>query len=261
MYYYIHGISYWYGNHRLGNLTEHVNRLKQLFSETETKLILVYFVICVDFSVTSDTKIDEIEEIKTKNETDTIHINILYRFNTGGTIKSLWDMYNSTKQNNITSELISIWEDDQGFNPKSNWLNISIEKLNKGNIMVGSLWSMNPSRTKKAWGYSKKENVKRIRKSTYPKYIKVPGFDKDKVIWFDGNVYIFYYTNLHKIEQSIGVFTLAPETERYTYIHHGIQHGELGFPTRVCNSGLTIDTIPMEEWIQGLDIRSNHEPT
>ena len=249
MYDYIHGVSYWYGNYRQSNLTEHIRRVNLKFDNA-----LVYLVICMD-DLSDD--VSDIEKIKREHP----NAMILYRFNTGGTIKSLWCMYKDLQEKCIQSKYISIWEDDQGFDLEYDWFSKSKVLLEQGYIMVGSLWAkVSPTKDKKAWGYSKLENVKRIRKQTYPDYIRVPGFKMEDVVWFDGNTYIMKYESLKIIEKAIGVFTLAPEKERYTYISHGIQHGELGFPTRLCNNGFKITTIPMEKWIRGLDVRSNHEP-
>ena len=68
------------------------------------------------------------------------------------------------------------------------------------------------------------------------------------------------YENLEKIESLIGEFTLAPIDERYSHFYHGIFSGEVGFPTRLHNSGGDFFGVKFEEAYEFLNTETGDTP-
>ena len=65
---------------------------------------------------------------------------VLYRWNTGGTVQTLYYTYKYIVTNNISCKFIGVWEDDVLF--KNNYfLDVVNEYLNQDYIYVGSLWN------------------------------------------------------------------------------------------------------------------------
>ena len=51
--------------------------------------------------------------------------------------------------------------------------------------------------------------------------------------WVDGGMYFMRYETLKKMEDLYGCFTRASQNEKYQHRKHGIEYGEIEFPTRL----------------------------
>ena len=149
---------------------------------------------------------------------------------------------------NISTKYIGVWEDDSIF--KNNLILDDVQNgLNRDNIIVGchvpegrpDILHMNGIKI------FKKEYLNKRPKDQHCPWCKNKHIylneklneDPNKLIddslikWIDGAVYITTIENLLKIKQKLQKFTLAPEDHKYTHIQHGINYGEVGFPTRL----------------------------
>jgi hypothetical protein len=94
------------------------------------------------------------------------------------------------------------------------------------------------------------------------KHIKKTENDKEKYIddklyrWCE-DPYITTKNNLDEMIDKLDNLTLAPENELYKHIEHGINYGEVGFPTRLYLNKFKFIGIFKKNIIKDLDIQSN----
>jgi len=274
MFNYTHVISYYYGNYRINNLSTTINYLNnyKLHDNSINESILV--IICCIYDNENDLpaikkEIDEL--LKLKNEK--ISINIIYRWNTGGTIKTMDTAYEYIMKNNINTEYIGVFEDDS-FLKKEFILDEIKKHIDNDNIIVGSLVYENrqdinyDNNTKQ---FKLEYHNRRPKTQLCPwiknKHIFINNSNEelidDKYIkWIDGALYITTLKNLKTIKDKLINFTLCPETDKYTHIESGINYGEVGFPTRLHINGFKFMGLKHDEYYQYLDqntIGNKHE--
>jgi hypothetical protein len=240
-YQYIHCISYYHGNDRKENLLFAFNRLNKCIMSTSeppySKKLLIVYICC-------DTINDEIKEEYKDYESlhservDTI---LLYRFNSGGTIQTMYNMYNYLIDNNISSDYIGIFEDDAIFKDVY-ILDVVSKYLKDGMIMTGPFFKRENSTQEMGikklyidgFGVNKNRQVPICKKKhIYLEEKSEELIDDELYKWVDGCGYFTTLVNLTTIKNKMGKFTLAPENERYTHIEHGINYGEVGFCIRL----------------------------
>lgn len=223
MYHYIHNICYYIGNNRFDLILNHITELKKI----NKKVLVCVSIMCDDLKV-DKTKYEQIKKQKTLN----IDINTFYWKNTGGTVASMWFLWKELEKQNITSDYFATWEAD--IVPKNKkWFDICKQSLNDGNIYVGML-------TKSGYPFVKynDEFVKKGYKyfPFYSKKIKIPSqkfYSYKQMHWTDGGFYFMKFDSLKIIENKIGCFTKANLNEKYDHTIHGIELGEVGFPTEL----------------------------
>ena len=255
---YVHIVSYWEGNNRLSNLKKHLEFVKNELNNVKSKL-LIFVIRCNDLN---NIKIkNELNIIKNKMEMEIV---ILYRYNSGGTVKSLEDGYKYLKENGIDFKYISCSEDDYCF-IDNKFLEKANKYLNKGNIFVGSLWPESYHKITED-GIKFGENCVSFDRRICPhikiKHIKKTENDKEKYIndslyrWCE-DPYITTKNNLEEIINKLGRLTLAPDDELYTATEHGVNYGEVGFPTRLHLNNFKFIGILKKNIIKHLDVKSN----
>ena len=206
----------------------------------------MFVINCIYDELTDNIK-NIFEKFKNLN-TDMLDIEVLYRWNTGGTIKSMEKTLEFVIDNNITSNYIGIFEDDSFFNKE--YIFDTIDLLFEKNIdIVGCQVKEGRPDISYENGYKvfKKEywdNKLNSRQCPWIKekhiYLNNSGENliHDKNIkWIDGAVYITTIDKLVEIKKKLHKLTLAPENKQYTHIEHGINYGEVGFPTRLFING------------------------
>lgn len=239
-YFYAHCICYWIGSRRLNNINIHIRKLEALSKNLNKRVLFVINQRLDDMN----KKVD-----MSKYTSDSIDIIITYSKNTGGTVKSLHDCFKHLENEKITYDYIGCWEDDSLFK-YDDFIERASELLKQDYIFVGSLWS-NAYDLKK--DLKDKCGIKPIGKlagnrivpwlkhkhiyHNTPDDTKEKKLDEDLYRWCE-DPYITTYDNLKKIEMKLqSCFTLAPESERYNHREHGINYGEVGFPTRLHING------------------------
>ena len=227
-YHYVHCISYYEGSNRTNNLLIHIENLKKI---EEKKLLII--------NIRNDDNNKNRFDYLKKNYIN-LDVIILYSFNTGGTVSCLYDCYKYLELNSITYKFIGCFEDDVIFKDKY-FLEPVKKYLNEGNIFVGSLWGRDKDGVKNYIEEKPKKNrlVPWLKeKNIYPdKEYSNKLIDIKKYIWCE-DPYITTYENLKKIECKFNSrFNLAPINEKYSHDEHGINYGEVGFPTRLSLNG------------------------
>lgn len=245
-YFYTHVVSYYEGNNRLDNLYAifEVLNTQKLSKNKYEKILIVY---CIIKDNAPDVNTIEIYEKLKKLKNNNIDIQIYYRFNTGGTVQTMYQTYKYLIQNKITTKYIGVWEDDCIFK-NENILDEVQVYLDKGCIYVGSYWDCED-------GYALPLNinggVKRLIPNKPNRIVPwvtnshiIPHsndstfISDDKYLWCE-DPYITTMDNLKLIDKKMGCFTLAPLDQIYTHCEHGINYGEVGFPTRLHLNGFT----------------------
>ena len=251
-YIYTHNVCYWTGNNRISNLYNHI----KILNETKLSSSLDFDgpILCILSIMVDDinkTPIDEIEFLEFLSN-DKVEVKVLYWYNSGGTVKSMWNVYKEYfEKSSIQTIYLGTWEDDYMIK-NDYWLDDIIPLLQFDYIFIGSLWEED--------GFVKFfDGYKEIHPDFYNKPRKVawlPNIDQSVYRWCE-DPYILQYDSLKKIEDAIGVFTTAPSDERYDYISHGINQGEIGFPTRLTLAGFKFKGLNKDKWIQDLNMKSN----
>ena len=228
-YYYIHGISYWVGNNRTENIKLHADKIKCLDLPEGASNLCIVSLMCDDTSSIDKNLISLINNLSDES----LEVDYLINFNSGGTVQSMQHCYKYLKQNNITSNYFGCWEDDFCFLRPTFIQDIKYYLDNY--LFVGSMWedewfNQDPNEFKKN---GKKKFLHGIDES-----VSAHGQEKEKnnYCWCE-DPYVMKFENLEKIENLIGEFTLAPTNERYQHGKHGIALGEVGFPTRLKLAG------------------------
>lgn len=239
---YIHNICYWIGSNRVDNLLYAINKIKSL----QLRNTLVLITIKYD----TETYREYFDSLK-KHKADNCIIDIIYCFNSGGTVSSLLETYHYIKNNAITCDLLATFEDDFCIKDCTT-LTKAMELLNKGYIFVGSNWYDTDKTIYKDEYIMGNEpdtcihslhNIDMINNShgrnciLKNKHIHENGNDEyinpNLPCWTE-DPYITTMDNLEKIYDKLnGKFTLAPPNERHIYREHGILYGEVGFCTRL----------------------------
>ena len=263
-YYYIHTISYYLGNNRLDNIKkciEHLNTYNLSVTQKKTdKILFIIYVLYDDINDTINPLFSKLKDLSTNK----VDILVLYRFNTGGTIQTMYYTYKYIINNNITTKYFSVWEDDEIFK-NENILDKVQEYLDNKFILVGSLFNGNCKNTSYIDGVKKFIPPFLKRKALVPWCKKYHIYNNDSsnelihdslYSWVDGRVYITTIENLNIIEKKIGKFTLAPEHERYSHCEHGINYGEVGFCTRLHLNGFKFFGLPSNEYYKELNEKS-----
>lgn len=259
MYDYIHNVCYWIGSKRYHNLKMIINNIKDLHLNN----VLILFNVMYDNNNFDKT---DFENLKLER-TNTLDIDILYNFNSGGTVKSLYYTYQYIKKNNISCNLVATYEDDYSFKDINTFKRAS-ELLKDGYIFVGSSWYnekteysdeyvlnndtcfhsfANVDFEKNAKGRGKRLQNFHISKGGNSDY-----FTKELYIWTE-DPYITTYDNLNKIYEKMGVFTLAPDNELYEKNQHGISYGEIGFCVRLSLNGFKFIGLLHDTYFKYLD--------
>lgn len=245
MYFYTHIISYYEKNNRFDNLYNIFDILNNsILSKNQTGKNLIIYNIIIDEKKPNrilKEKYNKLLNLKNLK----YDILVLYRYNTGGTVQTMYLMYKYIINNNINTKFIGVWEDDFIF--KNNYILDKVEEyLKKDYIFVGSYWECEDGfmidnkydgGIKKLKTRSSKRVVPWCRNyHIYENNKNNNLIPNDDYIWCE-DPYITTLENLKKIEKKIGKFTLAPLTEKYTHCEHGINYGEVGFPTRLFKNG------------------------
>lgn len=253
-YFYVHGVSYWPGNERESNLIEHINTIKTLPLSRSQGLRKNLIILIIMMDAINEAPIPTIEHLnKLKNETN--DIKILYFFNSGGTVRALSHVHKYLTTNNIETKYVSVWEDDACPHLKY-FLDEASLYLSNGYCFVGSLYK--PERYCKFIDATGKELAgKKTLDDPHNKrnVPYVPGFKNEEMFWCE-DPYITTIEKLNLIKETIGEFTTAPPDEPYHYFNHGINQGEVGFPTRLYNKGLDFYGLPKDELIKLLNTRT-----
>jgi hypothetical protein len=263
-YFYIHTISYYVGNNRENNITYAFNKLDtSILSKTENKNDINLLIIYVIYDEINDDIINKFNNYKNL-ETDKTKILVLYRWNTGGTVQTLYYTYKYLIEKEISCKYIGVWEDDALF--KNNYFLDSVEEyLKNGYIFVGSLWPGNCKTASYTNGvkkylppYNKRTGICPFCRhyNIYPNTSDSTLLHDSLYVWCE-DPYITTLDNLKKISEKLGHFTLAPENEKYTHCSHGINYGEVGFPTRLFLNDFKFYGLPKYEYFISLEEQSN----
>jgi hypothetical protein len=197
----------------------------------------------------------------TKTENDNLDSITYIVFNSGGTVKALYNAYKYLEGMNY--EYMGCWEDDTIF--QDDFLDKVSVYLKNDYDMVGSLWTCEDgydneevkTRGVKLGKYMKLERL--VPHLRYKHILENNNSNElipiDMYIWFDGSCYITTQDKLNRIYDKLSVFTLAPSDERYNYIEHGINYGEVGFPTRMCYHGFNIFGIDRKSLLNVLNTK------
>ena len=260
-YFYVHVISYWPGNNRYSNIQRHIEFFK--YYTLNNKQYTKPNLLIVNIRSDDMQPIMEIEYIiKLYNKYSQFKIHSLYSYNSGGTVKSLYDIYKYLNNKNIKYDYIACCEDDYCFK-NFEFLDYAIEYLNKDYILVGSLWG---EQIKEKDGIKNGEllaadanilpylECRHIYINTETPNEPIPLTDYK---WCE-DPYITTYKNLQLIESKLKKFTLAPENEVYNYLEHGINYGEVGFPSRLAINNFKFIGIKKEKLLQDLNIKKLH---
>ena len=240
-YFYIHNISYWHGNNRVGNLINHIEAVRDTpLSKNQIGKNLIIISLIYDEEDKISDMLNFLESQTRNLDGPKVDILILPRYNSGGTARTMWEVYRFLDKNNITSEFFGTWEDDYIF-AKDNFLDIVEEYLKKGNLFVGAIWTPPHITFRGEFGAppTPEHNYEKMVKNGH-KYVP-PGstlsFNTglEAYKWCE-DPYIMRYENLKKIENLIGRFTVAPQS-RFVHWDHGVVHGEVGFPSRLSLAG------------------------
>ena len=251
-YYYIHTISYYVNNNRLDNITYCIKNLNKIkYSKTNNSNQKILFIIsCIYDELTENIK-NTFDKFETFN-TELLDIKVIYRMNTGGTIKTMENTLNYVTENNITSNYFGVFEDDSFYNLDNHFIFDSVDKHLNNNIdIVGcQVWESRPDIIhKNGYKYFKKEWCNKRPINQFVPWIKEKHIyinsDSDKLVddniikWIDGALYITTIDKLKIIKKKLIKLTLAPENKKYTHCEHGCNYGEVGFPTRLSINGFT----------------------
>jgi len=245
-YYYIHTISYYVGNSRLLNIKYCIDNLNKIkYAKTNNGNEKKLFIICCIYDeLTEDIKntFDKFEKLKN----DLLDIKVIYRWNTGGTIKTMETALNYVTENNITSNYFGIFEDDTMYNLENHFIFDTVDKhFDNGIDIVGcQVWECRPDILhingykcfKKEWCNRRPNNqlVPWIKKKHLYFNNNSDDLVDDNIIkWIDGALYITTIDKLKEIKKKLVKLTLAPENKKYTHCEHGCNYGEVGFPTRL----------------------------
>jgi hypothetical protein len=255
-YYYIHIISYFTGSNRIENLHHHINSIKnKKLSSTKSKQNRLV-IVNIRYNTEDEIGSNRFEILRFLEDINTT-VKIVYSFNTGGTVKSLWDVYNYCLNEHIVSEYIGCWEDDYCFY-EDLWLDKFSSLLQHDNIFVGSLWVEPQFKVENnTKGFKKPINDKRqvpwIREKHVSKEPENPDklLDYELVKWCE-DPYITTFEKLERIKEKLDVFILSPENEIYKHDEHGINYGEVGFCTRLNINGFKFEGIPKDKIIKNL---------
>ena len=168
-----------------------------------------------------------------------------------GTVKALWHVFNWCKQSWCQEDTyISCWEDDH-VPKQEKWLETLVSELNSGDyVYIGMLTKSsypvekyNEEYWRIGYKYIPSEFIHNYK--NHPRWSEhVMPFEKWK--YTDGGMYFSRFDLLQRINDKIGQFTNAPEDELYQRQSHGIEHGEVGFPSRVFDAGLRFKGLPSE---------------
>tara|TARA_B100001175_G_C19484940_1_gene629215 strand:+ start:28 stop:1551 length:1524 start_codon:yes stop_codon:yes gene_type:complete len=243
-YFYIHTLSFYIGNNRDDNINKAFDKLDNTIlsiNQNKPNLLIVYVI----YNELNNTIIEKYNKYKSL-ETDKTKVLILYRWNTGGTVQTLYYTYKYLINENINCNFIGVWEDDVIF--KNNYfLDIVNEYLKNDYIFVGSLWPGSDPCVKYDNGVKIviKNGIKRSQTNgcwLKKKHIYINEETNNTPInEFDychcEDPYITTIENLKKIENKLKKFTLCPENIKYNRTESGINYGEVGFPTRLKLNG------------------------
>lgn len=189
--------------------------------------------------------------IKIKKMLNSEDFDYTMAFNSGGTVRSLWLIWNKILEQNWNVKYISTWEDD--IVPKhDNWYKVLknyIDSTDKDYYYIGMLTKhKNDTTNKKYWekGYKflTDAEIKNIRKK---KHWTEEFFKLEDWKWTDGGLYFTTFHKLCTIESKIGRFNKSPENEVYVRQKHGIEDGEVGFPSRLNQFGLAFFGLPCDK--------------
>lgn len=256
-YYYIHNVCYWYGNDRLQNIWKQVEKVKTIRTNPMKKNLFIVSLMCDD--VSQEKSLDDILEMQDEN----LDIIVFPQPNSGGTVKSMWNVYkNLLQKESIVGEYFGTWEDDFIFSSPT-YIN-DIKDYLDDYLFVGSLWE-------DMWFLDCPEEFTKKGKKNFAKNLgnsphKFPGcnptYEQDQeqlenYYWCE-DPYVMKYENLEKIESLIGQFTLAPTEEKYSHCRHGIFFGEVGFPSRLYNAGGNFFGIKFEKSYEFLNSESKY---
>lgn len=259
-YFYIHSISYYEGNNRDNNIQFAIDRLKTfklsiLQEEKNLKNLFIVYILTDNNDNVKQEKYSHYESQKNNN----LDIKVLYRYNTGGTVQTMYYIYNYLIENKISCDFIGVFEDDAIF--KKNYFLDDVDiYLKKDYILTGPLFTKeNIYGTKQFEEPFNKRNQFPGSVPFCKKYQIYNNENSDELIdeklykWCDGCGYITTIDNLTKIKEKLGKFTLAPETERYTHCEHGINYGEVGFCTRLNINGFDFIGLPASIYYEQLE--------
>lgn len=255
-YRYIHIVSYYEGNNRENNLLKivaKINMINLFNNDSNNKYLIIFYIINNKIS-DNLSQYDYLKKLKNNK----IDIKILHRFNTGGTCQTLYDSYKYLIKSEINCELLGVFEDDTIFS--KNYILDDVKKyIDDGYIFVGSFWEK----------YDEPYNgVKTLEENCYNRIVPICReyhivnnsmsnklINNNEYIWCE-DPYITTLANLRKIEDKMGLFTLAPKNEIYTHCEHGINYGEVGFCIRLNKNGFKFIGLSKKENFCSLDEKS-----
>lgn len=258
-YYYIHSVCFWEGSIRDNNLIEHAKKLKSInISKTKYKKNLLIIGYCVDFDNFNKIDLSRFDTLL-KEQSEELDIIIFPRKNTGGTTGVMWDVWKNILENKIYSEFFGQWEDDHLFK-NENFLEEIKPLFDLGKIFVGSIHENDYWYDEIEFKKTGQKVMPEIPYGIMHDFIKCSSKEErlSTYRWCE-DPYIMPYKNLKIIENKIGKFTLAPETEQYGYIRHGIFFGEVGFPSRLYLSKLDFCGILFSNNFVFLDETKTHD--
>lgn len=270
IYKYVHAISYYCGNERQGNLKDALQRLKthKLTSIDDLIHRPSLMLVCCIYDELTDSIKEKMQQI-CDLQNNTVHVKVIYRWNTGGTIQTMSDTYDCLINNNIKTSYIGVWEDDSIFKPGNiPLLDVVQHYLDEGYIYVGCLeyedrqditYTGNTKQFKKEWCNKRPSH----QPCPWSKHCQIyRGSDSNVLIddtlykWTDGAVYITNMINLTKIKHTLIDFTLYPSERKHTHIESGINCGEVGFGTRLHINGLKMFGLPYNLYYEHLELKS-----
>ena len=249
-YYYVHTISYYVNNNRIDNIKYCIDNLNKIkYSKNINGNEKILFIIgCIYDELTENIK-NTFDKFQTLN-TELLDIKVIYRMNTGGTIKTMDNALNYVTENNITSNYFGVFEDDSFYNLDNHLVFDTVDKhFNNHMDIVGCqvlegrhdiLYKDGYKIFKKQWCNNRPKNqlspwIK--EKHLYINSNSEKFVDDNLIKWMDGALYITTIEKLKKIKKKLIKLTLAPENKKYTHCEHGINYGEVGFPTRLSING------------------------
>jgi len=266
IYHYIHNVCYWHGNDRAQNLLEHAKAIKSLEPSGIKNLFIVSHMVDNQDQI-GDGLVHKVLEQRGSN----LDVCIWPQYNSGGTVRSMWTVHKELQKHKISSKYFGTWEDDYIFSSNL-FLNEVEIYLQRGYLFVGALWTEPLITQAGEFGYdgASGHSYDDMVKKGY-KYLPPPGPNPNRhVPWLNcispsikeedyrwcEDPYVMHFENLNKLESLIGEFTLANPNEKYEHALHGINHGEVGFPTRIHLAGGKFFGLKFNDHYQLLEGRS-----
>lgn len=244
----VYSICYYYGKNKKSNISNHLNQFTKEHLSSEKEFVVVAMVDSkneevfknIEGEINSFIKQQINKQQLQEQQKQQINFKVIPSWNWGGTINGLWIAYNYCKNKyNDDNVYIGFFEED--FGPRNiRWYNDALKKLNNANNKNIYVGESNAGRLK-----TKNDDL-RLTAKCYENSKRLGNPE----VWTDGGFYFSSLFKLKQIEDKIGVFHKGnPEDSRKeNYILHGIDLGEVGFPTELHHNGFNFDCLNRNDY-------------